>query len=171
VELVQIDDGFEANVGDWFDFAPTFPDGVAPLANEIQAAGFTPGLWLAPFILLRRSRLYREHPDWLLRGQFNRPVNAGFIWDSFTTASISRTRGVDYVRRTSTQQRTHGLSIPELISCMPGRWPGDVDATLSRAQSCRALELGRTAARDIPARPAAARSVRRWIADAAHAPT
>lgn len=44
LQSFQIDDGFEANVGDWFTFAPAFPQGVAPLAVEIASTGFTPGL-------------------------------------------------------------------------------------------------------------------------------
>jgi alpha-galactosidase len=84
--MIQIDDGFEAQVGDWFSFAGKFPDGVAPLAQEIRAAGFTPGLWLAPFIVHPKSRLAAEHPDWLLRTRQGRPANAGFIWNVFTHA-------------------------------------------------------------------------------------
>lgn len=86
LDLIQIDDGFETRVGDWYTFRPGFPEGPAPLAREIQAAGFTPGLWLAPFILEPGSQLAQQHPEWLLRGKFNRPVNAGFVWNSFTTA-------------------------------------------------------------------------------------
>ena len=83
LQLIQIDDGFESSLDDWFTFNPSFPEGVAPLAKEIHTAGFTPGLWLAPFIIHLRSKLARDHPDWLLRGRFNRPVNAGFgpsVW-------------------------------------------------------------------------------------------
>jgi len=86
LDFIQIDDGFEKRVGDWFSFKKGFPRGVAPLASEINNAGYTPGLWLAPFILDRKSQLAREHPDWLLRGKMNMPVNAGFIWNRFTTA-------------------------------------------------------------------------------------
>lgn len=86
LDLIQIDDGFQAQVGDWFEFSPAFPEGVAPLAADIRAAGFTPGLWLAPFILHSRSRIKRNHPEWLLRNWLGRPVKAGFIWNSFTNA-------------------------------------------------------------------------------------
>ena len=44
LNLVQIDDGFEAQVGDWFDFKPGFPEGVAPLAREIHES--RPDAWL-----------------------------------------------------------------------------------------------------------------------------
>jgi alpha-galactosidase len=37
------------------------------LVADIAAAGFTPGLWIAPFMVGNRSRLFREHPDWVVR--------------------------------------------------------------------------------------------------------
>jgi alpha-galactosidase len=86
LDILQIDDGFEKQVGDWYTFSPGFQQGVAPLATEIHQAGFTAGLWLAPFIVDPKSRLAGEHPDWLLRGRLGRPVNAGFLWGRFATA-------------------------------------------------------------------------------------
>ena len=86
LDILQIDDGFEAQVGDWFETNDRFPEGLRPLANEIREAGFTPGLWLAPFLVNPRSNLARRHPDWLLRGRLGRPVNAGHLWNTFHTA-------------------------------------------------------------------------------------
>jgi alpha-galactosidase len=86
LELLQIDDGFEQFVGDWFTFKPGFPDGVAPLAGEIHDRGLTPGLWLAPFILDRRSRFFREHQEFILRNRRGQPVNAGWVLNAFTAA-------------------------------------------------------------------------------------
>ena len=86
LDLVQIDDGFEASVGDWLEFKHEFHDGVAPLAREIKSVGLTPGLWLAPFILHPRSRLASEHPDWLLRRGNGRLSRPGFVWSSLGAA-------------------------------------------------------------------------------------
>lgn len=66
LDVFQVDDGFTPEMGDWLDFRPTFPNGVAPLLAEAAALGFTPGLWIAPFMVGNRSRLAREHPDWLV---------------------------------------------------------------------------------------------------------
>jgi len=86
LDLIQNDDGFEAQIGDWFDFDPGFPNGVAPLAQEIREAGFTPGLWLAPFIVHSKSKLANNRRDWLLRNRWGLPVNAGFVWNNFNKA-------------------------------------------------------------------------------------
>ncbi len=86
MRIFQIDDGFEAKVGDWFSFTPAFPDGIAGLAGRARQAGLVPGLWLAPFILQPKSALASEHPDWLLRGGLGLPANAGYLWNSFASA-------------------------------------------------------------------------------------
>jgi alpha-galactosidase len=76
VETVQIDDGFQVAVGDWLRWSPGFPAGLEALGSEIRAAGFRAGVWLAPFLASRASRLAREHPDWLLRDEHGRPIVA-----------------------------------------------------------------------------------------------
>ncbi|TSD89976.1 alpha-galactosidase [Mycobacterium sp. KBS0706] len=67
LRVFQIDDGFTPEMGDWLEVKPQFPRGMAPLLAEIAAAGFVPGLWIAPFLVGNRSRLYRDHPDWVVR--------------------------------------------------------------------------------------------------------
>jgi len=86
LQLVQVDDGFESQIGDWFTFKPEFPHGVAPLAAEIAKEGLLPGLWLAPFILHPKAEIIKKHPDWLLRKANGKKVNAGYVWGSLTTA-------------------------------------------------------------------------------------
>ncbi len=73
-----LDDGYESAVGDWLGTNDRFPDGLASVAEGIAAAGMTPGLWIAPFIVRRNSRLYRERPEWLLRNGQGKPVLAGW---------------------------------------------------------------------------------------------
>lgn len=65
--VFQMDDGFTPEMGDWLDIKPQFPRGIKPLLDDIRAAGFTPGLWIAPFMVGNRSHLYREHPDWVVK--------------------------------------------------------------------------------------------------------
>jgi alpha-galactosidase len=86
LQLCQIDDGFEQQVGDWLDFSPGFPNGVQPLAIKIKDQGLTPGIWLAPFIVHPKAELVQEHPDWLLRNDRGKPVRAGFVWNALAYA-------------------------------------------------------------------------------------
>jgi alpha-galactosidase len=150
LELVQIDDGFEAQVGDWLSFHPNFPEGVAPLSAEIREAGMVPGLWLAPFIVHPKSKLMEAHPDWLLRGHLNRPVNAGFLWNTFTTAlDLTQPEVQAYVREVIHTAAQHwGFSYLKLDFLFAAALPGKRhDPTRTRAQVLRAaLEDVRLAA-------------------------
>ena len=66
LEVFQIDDGFTPEMGDWLEVKPEFPRGMKPLIKDIAAAGFRPGLWIAPFMVGNRSKLFAEHPDWVV---------------------------------------------------------------------------------------------------------
>ena len=71
--LVQIDDGY-CLLGDWLEADEArFPGGIKALAAEIIARGGTPGVWMAPFVARRSSRLFTEHPEWFLRDQDGNP--------------------------------------------------------------------------------------------------
>lgn len=140
LELIQIDDGFESQVGDWFSFKETFPQGVAGLAEEIARADFTPGLWLAPFIVHPKSQLEREHPDWLLRDRRGRPVNAGFVWNAFAhgldlTVPEALQYACDVVHTAAHEWKFPYLKLDFLYAAaLPGVYR---DPTLTRAQVLR----------------------------------
>lgn len=68
IELVQLDDGYQRAIGDWLETNEKFPSGLPAIARAVRAAGFTPGLWTAPFCVTPESRVYESHRDWLLRG-------------------------------------------------------------------------------------------------------
>lgn len=60
----QVDDGWQEKHGDWSWRKDTFPHGGEWLATQIAAAGFLPGLWVAPFLVAADSKLAAAHPDW-----------------------------------------------------------------------------------------------------------
>ncbi len=80
VDTVQIDDGYQADIGDWLTVNEKFPHGMKWLASEIRAAGYTPGIWLAPFLLAESSKTYAAHPDWVVRDASGAPVVAQHNW-------------------------------------------------------------------------------------------
>lgn len=65
VEIVQLDDGYEVEVGDWLDVRPGFGS-VERLADRIRGAGMRAGIWIPPFMVSPASALARNHPDWLV---------------------------------------------------------------------------------------------------------
>jgi alpha-galactosidase len=80
VEYVQIDDGYQAGIGDWTTVNEKFPHGLAWLAQRIHDKGFKTGLWLAPLLVGAKSTLYRDHPDWVIRSSDGGPVIALNNW-------------------------------------------------------------------------------------------
>ena len=87
-DLFQIDDGWEPFVGDWESPDPRkFPYGLQPIVRDIHDAGFRAGLWLAPFACVKRSKICREHPDWLLSYQ-GKPWKNGPNWGGFYSLDI-----------------------------------------------------------------------------------
>lgn len=64
--VLQIDDGWQVRWGEW-TAGDDFPSGMASLASAIRTAGFTPGVWMAPFYVSRDAPAYAAHPDWWVR--------------------------------------------------------------------------------------------------------
>ncbi len=77
IDVFQIDDGWQAAVGDWLDVNAKFPRGLRPIVDRVHDAGYRAGLWLAPLVAERKSRLFGEHPEWLLRDAEGNAVPAG----------------------------------------------------------------------------------------------
>jgi len=82
-EIVQLDDGYQSAWGDWDTCNAKFPKGLGHLAARIQEKGYTPGLWLAPFVVDPRSRTAREHPDWLVQDRQGKPIRSGYFYQFF----------------------------------------------------------------------------------------
>src|SRR2546422_1081578 len=80
VEYVQIDDGWQADIGDWLGVNGKFPHGLRWLVERIHEAGFKAGLWLAPFLIGKKSRLWKEHPEWAVQYKPGKPFIAMQNW-------------------------------------------------------------------------------------------
>jgi alpha-galactosidase len=140
LDLIQIDDGFESQIGDWFAFNKKFKKGVKPHADAIRAAGKMPGLWLAPFIVHRQSKLMKEHPDFILRNTAGIPVNSGFNWNSFTTSlDLSYPDALKYACSVvRTAAKDWGFDYLKLDFLYAAALPGcHHDRSLTRAQVLR----------------------------------
>ena len=66
--LIQLDDGYSVWGGDWLSLKPQdFPNGMKSLTSKIEKTGCSTGIWVAPFLTHKNSKLAAEHPDWLLQ--------------------------------------------------------------------------------------------------------
>lgn len=137
IDLVQIDDGYQRAVGDWLEFKPEFSGGLGSTINRIRSSGFTPGLWLAPFIVHPKSRLYNDHREMLLLDKRGKPVNSAFNWNRITTAlDLTHPASKDYIRNViDTVVNKWGFPYLKLDFLYAGALPGNhYDQTKTRAQ-------------------------------------
>ena len=75
IGVIQLDDGFSDDVGNWVRTTARFGSPLAAVAAEVRAAGRRAGIWTAPLLVGERSRVAAEHPEWLVGG-----ADAGWNW-------------------------------------------------------------------------------------------
>lgn len=99
VDCFQIDDGFQAAIGDWLIIDhKKFPNGMKPVADDIHNAGMLAGLWLAPFSGVKSSKLYREHSDWFIKDASGKAYKTGHNWGGFYSLDIYNSGAREYIR-------------------------------------------------------------------------
>ncbi len=74
IKTIQIDAGYHPHAGDWLEPSDKFPNGLAASLKEILANGYKAGVWIGPYMVGNKSKVYLEHPDWILRRKDNSPV-------------------------------------------------------------------------------------------------
>lgn len=103
IDFVQIDDGYQKAVGDWLELTPDFEGKMRMLSDEIRAAGFKPGLWIAPFVATKKSNLLTTHPEYALRDENGHRVVAGFnfFWPGryYYGLDVTNPRFEEYLRK------------------------------------------------------------------------
>ncbi|MGL4653493.1 alpha-galactosidase [Cetobacterium sp.] len=82
-ELFVLDDGWfgkrnddKTSLGDWFPNLDKLPNGIKGLGERVVNEGIRFGLWFEPEMISKNSKLYEEHPDWIL-GVSNRKLSMG----------------------------------------------------------------------------------------------
>jgi alpha-galactosidase len=100
LDVIQIDDGWQAEIGDWLTSSGRFAS-LPALAGRIRRAGRRPGIWIAPFLAGARSELARAHPDWCVG-------DAGHNWgQDLTGLDIARAEG--HLREVFATLRSYGF--------------------------------------------------------------
>lgn len=90
---IQIDAGYFPSCGDWLDLSSRFPKGLKYAADTIKKYGYEPGIWIGPYMVGDESKLYKEHPDWILRKKDGSPVNP---WQFYNEPKVWGFRDCDY---------------------------------------------------------------------------
>lgn len=146
-DLFQIDDGWETAVGDWLvPDEKKFPNGLKNAADAIHEAGFRAGLWLAPFVCQKGSRVLEEHPDWLLLHD-GKPWSNGSNWGGFYSLDIDNPEVVAYVQAFLDRVLNEwGFDLVKL-DFLYGAAPFGTETESRAARMCRAMNILRKACR------------------------
>jgi len=97
-DIFQVDDGYQCAIGDWLCIQDKFPKGMKYIADMVREAGYSPGLWLAPFVCETKSRVFAEHPDWIVRDASGEPLSAGGNWSGFYPLDLESPAVREYLR-------------------------------------------------------------------------
>ncbi|WP_117168631.1 alpha-galactosidase [Paraliobacillus sediminis] len=100
IELFVLDDGWfgerhddSTSLGDWFENTDKLPNGISGLSKKVESLGMKFGLWFEPEMVSKGTKLFKEHPDWIISTP-NRQASHGrnqFVLD------FSRTEVVDHI--------------------------------------------------------------------------
>ncbi|KKI92410.1 alpha-galactosidase [Bacillus sp. SA1-12] len=100
IELFVLDDGWfgernddSSSLGDWFENTDKLPNGIRGLSEKVEALGLKFGLWFEPEMISKGTKLYDEHPEWIISSP-NRKASHGrnqFVLD------FSRKEVVDHI--------------------------------------------------------------------------
>ncbi|MGI9031110.1 MAG: glycoside hydrolase family 36 protein [Ilumatobacteraceae bacterium] len=67
IDVVQVDDGYQSEIGDWTEWSPRFGS-LAETVSRINLEGRRAGVWTAPFMVGNRSRVAIDRPELLVGG-------------------------------------------------------------------------------------------------------
>ena len=118
---IQIDAGYFPSCGDWLEPMERYPGGLKLAAETIRAAGYEPGIWVGPFMVGDESKLFREHPDWMLRyndgslvtcwNQYNEPKPWGYPDSDYYVLDTSHPDAMDYLYNVFSTLRSWGYTL------------------------------------------------------------
>ncbi len=79
LRYIQIDDGYQAAMGDWLETGKAFHGGIRDVLKQIQNAKLEPAIWVAPFVAEEKSQVFREHPDWFIMDADGKPLRSDTV--------------------------------------------------------------------------------------------
>jgi len=121
LQYIQIDAGYFTSAGDWLTTNHLWPHGMKAAADEIISRGFKPGIWIAPYMVSARSRIFNEHKDWLLHKHDGSLVTEwrmyyeGKVWgypdEEYHVLDTSHPDALEYIRNVFRQFKSWGYDL------------------------------------------------------------
>lgn len=108
-----IDNGWMDAFGDYQANAK-WPDGMARAADMIAEAGMEPGIWTTPFVMMKHSRLAKEHPELIARDKHGEPVTFGYVEGACYVVDVTHPNCMAYFREVYGRLREWGYTYHKL---------------------------------------------------------
>lgn len=119
VDVVQIDDGYQAQLGDWLTLSARFAS-LTSLVDRIRRDGRRAGIWVAPFFLGERSAALRAHPEWAVEG-----ADPGRGWDQqLSVLDVTRAGAENYLREVFGELSSLGIDYFKIDFLFAGAMEG-----------------------------------------------
>ena len=110
LQTIQIDDCY-CTLGDWTETNEHWPKSMEDPAREIFQRGYRAGIWVAPFVVDKKSKLFKNHQNWLIRDLEGEPVQQSNFRDGqFYTLDGSHPEVQKYIARVFRNFRKMGYT-------------------------------------------------------------
>jgi len=122
--LVQLDDGFEQDIGDWLETNDKFPS-LSEVTKAISEKGLEPGIWIAPFSVSETSSIYNNHPEWLVKDALGNPKLCYRNWNKRIYAlDTTHPEAEQYLKNLFSKLQEIGFSYLKIDFLFAGAMPG-----------------------------------------------
>lgn len=119
LKYIQIDAGYCPALGDWLEDFHLFPGGLKKAVDLIKSYGYKPGIWIGPYMVGSRSKLYVNHPEWVLHDKNGKPIvkwqmyNEPKIWgyqdEEYYVLDTSHPKALKYIRYVFKELKAWGV--------------------------------------------------------------
>ncbi|MEA2066387.1 MAG: glycoside hydrolase family 36 protein [Thermotogota bacterium] len=122
--LIQLDDGYEKDIGDWLETNDKFPD-LSEISENIVNKGLKAGIWVAPFSISETSSIFKEHKDWLVKDFLGKPKLCYRNWNKKIYALDTTHPGATkYLKNLFSKLREVRFSYLKIDFLFAGAMPG-----------------------------------------------
>jgi len=104
-----VDDSDEMPYGDWDDRTLALPSGFSAMVRAMQSRGVVPGIWLPPYYVAEKTRLYRGHPEWLARAADGSVAMRDFYGNRCATLDTSAPGAAQHLEDVARSLRQRGF--------------------------------------------------------------